>query len=91
MLRAIVDVEYDCYLRIEAAGTERREIWLSVKNQPVSAHRCRPVDKKERFHAPVGIGPCMAQLGPAFVGVLKFETNRDTAGGRSPGRIEYVG
>ena len=91
MLRTIVDVEYDCYLRIEAADAERREIWFSLKNQAVSADGYRPVDEKERFHATISVGPCMAQLGPALVSVLKLETNRDTAGGRSPGRIEYVG
>ena len=70
MLRTIGDVEYDCYLRIEAADTERREIWFSIKNQPVSAIRHRPIDKKERFHATISVGPCMAQLGPALVSVL---------------------
>ena len=70
MLRAIVDVEYYCYLRIEAGDTERREIRLSLKNQPVSAGGYRPVDEKEWFHAPIAVGPCMAKLGPALVGVL---------------------
>ena len=91
MLGTIVDVEYDRYLRVEAAGTERREIWFGVIDQPVSADGHWPVDEKERFHAPLGVGPCMAQLGPALVRVLYFETNSDTTRGRPPGRIEYVG
>ena len=91
MLGTIVDVKYDRDLRVEAAGTERREVWLSIKHQPVSADGHGPVDEKERLHAPIGVGPCMAQLGPALVCVLQFETNRDTTRGRPPGRIEYVG
>ena len=70
MLRTIVDVEYYCYLRIEAGDTERGEIWLSLKNQPVRADGYRPVNEKERFHAPISVCPCMAQLGPTLVGVL---------------------
>ena len=81
MLGTIVDIEYDRHLRIEARNTERRKVWLSVKDQPVGAIRHGPIDEKERFHAPIGIGPCMAQLGPALIGILYFETNRDTAGG----------
>ena len=70
MLRTVVDVEDDRYLRIEAAGTERREIWFSIKNQPVSTDGYRPIDEKERFHATISVGPCMAQLRPTLVGVL---------------------
>ena len=91
MLRTVVDVEYDRYLRIETAGTERREVRLSLKNQTVGADGYRPIDEKERFHATISVGPCMAQLGPALVSILHFENNRDTTRGRSPGRIEYVG
>ena len=60
MLRTIVDVEYDRYLRIEAAGTERREIWFSLKNQAVGADGHRPIDEKERFHTTISVGPCVA-------------------------------
>ena len=90
MLRTVVDVEYDCYLRIEAVDTERREIRFSLKNEAVSADGYRPVDEKERFHAPIRVGPCMAQLGPALVSVLHFERHRDAAGGCAPGRVENV-
>ena len=72
MLRTIVDVEYDRYLRIEAGDTERRVIWFGIKNQPVRADGYRPVDEKERFHATISVGPCMAQLGPTLVSVLEF-------------------
>ena len=90
MLGTIVDVENDCYLRIEAVDAQRREVWFSVKNQPVSAVCHGAIDKKEWFDAPVGISPCMAQLGPALVSVLHFEADRDTACGRTSGRVEYV-
>src|SRR5262249_9096637 len=86
VLSAVVDVKDDRHLRIETAHAERREIWFGIKNQPVSAIRDGPVDEKERFHAPVSVGPRMAQLGPALVGVLHFERYRDAAGGGSPGR-----
>ena len=91
MLRTVVNVENDRYLRIEAGDTERREIWFSIKNQPVSADGHRPIDEKERFHTPIRVGPCMAQLGPTLVGILNFEVYRDPAGGCAPRRIEYVG
>ena len=81
MLGTIVDIEYDRHLRIEARNTERRKVWLSVKDQPVGAIRHGSIDEKKRLHATIGIGPCMAQLGPALIGILYFETNRDTAGG----------
>jgi len=91
MLRTIVDVEDDRYLRIEAVDTQRREIWFGIKNQPVRAVGHRSIDEEERFHTPVGVGPCMAQLGPTLIGVLKFETDRHTTSRRSSGRIEYMG
>jgi hypothetical protein len=91
MLGTIVDNEYDRHLRIEARDAERRKVWLSIEDQPIGAIRHRPIDEKERFHTTIGVGPCMAQLGPALVSVLYFETNRDAAGRRTPGRIQYVG
>jgi hypothetical protein len=91
MLRTIVDVENNRYLRIEAADTERREVWFSVKNQPVSAVGHRAIDEKERFYAPVSVGPCMAQLGPTLVSVLYFETDSNATRGRTSRRVEYVG
>lgn len=90
MLGTLVDVEYDRYLRIEAGDTERCEIWFNIKNQPVSAVRHRSIDEKEGFHAPVRVGPCMAQFGPALVRVLYLETNRNATRRRSSGRIEYM-
>src|ERR1044072_8873227 len=70
VLRAVVDVENDRHLWIETAGTQRREIRFGLKNQPVSAVRDWAIDEKERFHAPVSVGPRMTQLGPALVSVL---------------------
>ena len=81
MLRAVVDVENDRHLRIEAAGAERREVRFGIKNQPVSAVRHLAVDEEERLHAPVSVSPRMAQLGPALVSVLHFERYRDAACG----------
>ena len=80
MLGTVVDIEYDRHLRIETRDAERRKVWLSVKDQPIGAIGDRTIDEKERFHATIGVGPCMAQLGPALVSVLYLETNRDTAG-----------
>src|ERR1700752_30468 len=70
MLRTVVDVEDDRYLRVEAVDAERSKVWFSVKDQTVCTIRHCPIDEKERFHAPVSVGPCMAQLGPALVCVL---------------------
>ena len=91
MLRTIVNVEYDRYLRIEAGDAERRVIWLSFKHQPVSADGHRPVDEKERFHAPISVSPRVAQLCPGLVSILFFEADGDATRRRSRGRIEYVG
>jgi len=88
VLRAVVDVKNDRHLRIETGDAERQEVWFGIKNQPVSASRHGPIDEKEWFHAPVSVGPRMAQLGPALVSLLHFERYRDAAGGCSPGRVE---
>src|SRR5215216_4675550 len=77
MLGAVVDVENDRHLRIETADTERREVGLGIKNQPVCAIRHLAVHEKERLHAPVSVGPRMAQLRPALVSVLHFERYSD--------------
>ena len=91
MLRTVVDIEYDRYLRIESVDTQLREIGLGIKIQPVGAIGHRSIDEKKWFHAPVSVGPCMAQLGPTLVRVLKLETNRDTTRRCACGRIENVG
>jgi hypothetical protein len=80
MLGTVVDIEYDRHLRIETRKTERRKVWLGVKYETIRAVRDGPIDEKERFHATIGVGPCMAQLRPALISVLYFETNRDAAG-----------
>src|SRR4051812_1774280 len=84
VLGAVVDVEDDRHLRIETASTERRKIRFGIKNQPVSAIRHRAIDEKERLDASVSVGPRMAQLGPALIGVLHFERDSDATGGCSP-------
>src|SRR2546423_3977923 len=90
MLGAVVDVEDDRDLRIEAIHAERRKIRLSIKHQPISATRYGPIDEKKRLHAPVAVGPGMAQLRPAFVGVLYLKTNGHATCGRAARSVEYV-
>src|SRR5690242_10019920 len=91
MLGAVVHIEDHRHLRIEARRTERRKVWLSVKNQAISPIRHWPIDEEERLDAPVGVGPGMAQLGPAFVGVLYLKTNGHATCGCAARSVEYVG
>ena len=56
MLGAIVDVENDRHLRIEAGDTERREIWLRIKYEAVCAIRHGPIHQKEWLDATVRVG-----------------------------------
>ena len=79
MLRRVVDVEDYSDLRIETGDAERREIWFGIEDESVSAIGDRPIDEKEWFDAAVGVGPCVAQLGPRLVAVLHFETDGDAA------------
>src|SRR5689334_9778707 len=48
------------------------------------------MDQKERLHAAVGVGPGMAQLGPALVGVLHLHANRHPTGRSASRGVEYV-
>ena len=91
MLGTIVDVEHHRHLWIEATSAERQEVGLGIEDQPVSAVRYRAIYEKERLHPTICVGPCVAQLGPAFVRVLHFQTDGDAAGRCSSGRVEYVG
>src|SRR6185503_14049928 len=84
VLGSIVNVEDHCHLWIEAGDAQRREIRFGIKNQPVSAVAHRAIDEKEWLDAPVGVGPCMAQLGPTFVSVLNLQTNSHTTCRSSP-------
>ncbi len=88
MLGAVVDVENDRHLWIKTGEAERREVGFSIKNQPVCAVRHRAIDEKKRLHAPVGVGPRMAQLRPTLVSVLHLERYRDATGGCSSRRVE---
>ena len=77
MLDSVVYVKNHCHLWKEAGDAKRREIRFGVKNEPVSSVRNWTIDKEERLHPAVGIGPCMAQLGPTLVSVLHFERDGD--------------
>jgi len=90
MLGAVVDIENHRHLRIEARRAERREVWLSVKNQAIRPICHRPVDEEEWLHAPVAVGPGMAQLCPGLIGVLYLKTNGHATCGRAARSVEYV-
>ena len=75
MLGAVVHVEDHGHLWIKARDAKRREVWFGIEYQAVCSVGHRAVNEEERFHAPVRVGPCMAQLGPTFVGVLNFKAN----------------
>ena len=90
MLGTIVHIEHHSYLWIEAANAERREVWLGIEDQPVSAVRYRAIHEEEGLHPTIRVGPCVAQLGPTLVSILNFQTNCHTTGRGSPRSIEYV-
>src|ERR1051325_3266707 len=90
MLGSVVDVEYDSHLRIETGDAKRREIRFCIKDKAIRAIGHRTVHKEERLYAPVGVGTCMAQLGPGFVNVLYFEADSNAAGGRPSRSVEYM-
>src|SRR5689334_5648289 len=90
MLRRIVDVEDHAHLRIETANAERREIRFGVEHETISSVSHRTIDEKERLHASVGVGPRVAQLGPALISVLHLERNGHAARGRAARGIEDV-
>ena len=90
MLRRVREVKNDRYLWVEIFDILLVEIVFGIKNQPISAFGKLLLDQKERFDAPVVIGPGMTQLSPRFIRVLNLQTDCHAAGRRTARDVEYV-
>ena len=90
VLRRIIDLEHQSYLRIEILDAEFREIMFGIEHQAVSAARERFFNQKEGLHAAVFVGPGMTKLSPRFIRVLDVKMNSNATSGRATRDVEYM-
>ncbi len=90
MLCSLVDLEDDAHLWIEAVNIQRREIGISVEDQPVGSCQQWLLKQKEWLNSTIFISPGVAELAPALVCVLHFEIDGNSAGWCAAGCVEDV-
>jgi hypothetical protein len=83
VLRRIVDLKYDCHLREKAFDCESGEVGFSIKHQPVSSAGKWFAYQKKGLDSSIIVRPGMAEFGPAFVCILRFQINLDATRGRA--------
>lgn len=91
MLCIVINFEYDCYLRIERIDSERTKVSVNVEHETVGSGRQRFLDQEEGLDTPVVVGPCVAQLRPTLVGVLRLQTDCDAFRRRASRCVKNVG
>ncbi len=60
-------------LRIEALNVIGREIGISIKDEPVVTGAKDALDEKEGLYAAIIVSPCLGDLAPTLIEVLKVE------------------
>jgi len=76
----VSDFETHTNLRIETINIVGGEVGLRIKDKPVVACAEYGLDQEKRFHSAIVIGPCLSQLGPTLIQILKVEPDVDAIG-----------
>ena len=90
MLGVVINVEDDGNLWVKGFYSETVEVSINIEYESINTSGQGLMDQEERLHASILVGPCMAQLRPTLVGVLRLQTDRDAFCRTSSRGVEYV-
>ena len=73
VLRSVIDLKSNRYLRIKAVDAQVRKVALGVEYQTINSGTEIVFNQKKGAHPAIFIGPGMTQLQPAFIRILTFQ------------------